>query len=77
MSQSGRTSLSEEQYRTGCASARRVIQREGRVSNRSLREESGLNYDQVIKLFAFAVTEGLLVRYGKAGGTHYKLGDVS
>jgi hypothetical protein len=67
----GRTSLSEEQYDASLAKVRTHLQREGRVTNRTLRSLTGLNYDQAIKFFNFAVERGVLIRRGRASGIHY------
>ncbi len=73
MTTPGRTSLSPRDYETAAAGARRVIERDGRVTNRSLRDETGLNYDQAIKFFGLATGTGLLRRMGRASGVHYLL----
>lgn len=76
MTSRGRTSLSRTAYEEALTDALRIIKRDGRVTNRTLRSGTGLNYDQVIKFFNTASSEGVLIRLGRAGGTHYALPDT-
>ena len=71
MSTIGRTSLSSEEFETARLAALRILARDGRVTNRTLRESTALNYDQAIKFFNRATEEGHLERRGRAGGVHY------
>lgn len=43
------------------------------ITNRSLREISGINYDQAIRVFRCMVDEGKLIKEGKSSGTKYSL----
>lgn len=69
----GRTGLTDDEYRDALRKVLPFVAEEGRVTNSRVRWLTGLNYDQVIKLFNRAVEEGSLLRKGRAAGTHYVL----
>lgn len=71
MSGAGRTSLTEADWDMAVRAVRNLLKDGHRVTNRSLREASGLNYDQAIKFFALAIERDLLMRRGRASGIHY------
>ena len=68
-----RTGLSTAQYALALAKVRAFLTREDRISNRKLREITGLNYDRASKFFNIAIADGTLIRRGHASGIHYVL----
>ena len=71
MSKRLRTSLLHEEFETVLQPAFRAINRDGKLINRTLREATGLNYDQAIHFFGLATVRGHFGRRGRAGGVHY------
>ena len=47
------------------------LKTEPSITNRGLRQLTGINYDQAIYFFNSMVATGKLVRYGKASGIKY------
>ena len=68
---SSRTALSDSEYRRAVSEVVRHLSQNSSIRSTSLRELTGLNYDQAVKFFNRAIDEGVLVRRGKASGTHY------
>ncbi len=68
-----RTLLTEAEFLRALNEVKRHLRQEQSIRNTSLRDLTGLNYDQAIKFFNRAIEEGVLARRGKASGTHYVL----
>ena len=68
-----RTLLTEAEFLRALNEVKRHLRQEQSIRNTSLRDLTGLNYDQVIKFFNRAIEEGVLERRGKGSGTHYVL----
>ncbi len=68
-----RTSLTEAEFLRALNEVKRHLRQEQSIRNTSLRDLTGLNYDQAIKFFNRAIAQGVLTRRGKASGTHYVL----
>jgi len=69
----GRTSLDDALYRKTLRAVMVHLSKEDRITNALLRELTGINYDQAIRFFNRAVTDGKIRRMGRASGTHYVL----
>ena len=67
----GRTSLPDELYQEVLVEVREYLNQHERVSNSVLRSLTGLNYDQAIKFFKRATTDGIVAKRGETSGTHY------
>ena len=68
-----RTSLTEAEFLRALNEVKRHLRQEQSIRNTSLRDLTGLNYDQAIKFFNRAIEERVLARRGKTSGTHYVL----
>ena len=68
-----RTSPTEADFLCALTKVKQHLRMNHSIRNTSLRELTGLNYDQAIRFFNRAIGEGVLVRRGKAAGTHYVL----
>lgn len=72
-----RTKLSEETY-VRCLNAARVfLKTNASIRNREIREVAGIEYDQAISFFNRTIQEKILLRKGRASGTHYVLASRS
>jgi hypothetical protein len=69
----GRTSLSDAVYWEALRELLRHLGPGQPLRNRDIRMAVGLNYDQATKLSARATKEGVFLRRGHGGGTHYVL----
>lgn len=67
----GRTAITEEDYDRAFKLVTAYLKKASSIKNQTLRELTGLNYDQAIKFFARAVRTGPLDKRGHGSGTHY------
>jgi hypothetical protein len=65
--------MPEETYKRCLEVARAYLKTHDRITNRTIREVAGINYDQAIAFFNLAIAEHALVRKGLSGSTHYVL----
>lgn len=68
------TTLSSERVSEVESLVETFLKQHDSITNRKLREISGVNYDQAIYFFNLMVDRGQLQRTGKASGTKYVLG---
>lgn len=54
---------------------REFLKVNGSIRNRQLRESAGVEYDQAITFFNRAILDKVLIRKGRASGTHYILAE--
>ncbi len=63
--------LSESEYRTCIVHALKLVSENKCVTNREIRESTGISYDQAIAFFNRAIKEGALQRTGSSSATKY------
>ena len=63
--------LTEEQIISVKAIAIDYLEREDHITNRILRAETGINYDQAIYFFNQMISSNVLTRIGRGSGTRY------
>ncbi len=68
-----RTRITEKEFAKIVVSVRQFLRKESSIKNRTLRDLTGLNYDQAISFFNTAVARGVLRRSGRGSTTHYTL----
>jgi len=68
-----KTRIPREVYVECLASVRRHLNTNEKITNRKIREVTGINYDQAIAFFNLAIAENALIRKGLSGSTHYVL----
>lgn len=67
------TTLSQKEYERCLDQTVGFLKANPSIRNSKLREITGIEYDQAIFFFNKAIKDGVLVRKGHSGGTHYTL----
>jgi len=68
-----KTVFDEDQFDRILGIATAFIVKHGSLTNRDLRRETGLSYDQAINFFKKAVQKKVLQRHGRTANIHYCL----
>lgn len=67
------TAIFDAQFDECLKIAIRYLQTNPRITNKDIRKAAAIGYDQAIRFFNRAITEGVLVRKGSSSGTYYVL----
>ena len=67
--------LDDAEIHTVCKSVSHFLDTEASITNRELRQLTGISYDQAIHFFNGMVDSRRLVRVGKTSGIKYVLAD--
>ncbi len=68
-----RTKITEKEFAKIVVSVRKFLSKGSSIKNRTLRDLTGLNYDQAILFFNIAIARGVLRRCGRGSTTYYTL----